>query len=220
MKITRHLHYTQNPDSCIRYELTFDPPVDVESTLGEVDAFYLPKHFTGEGTSNRIEKTANIINKNGLLHIREVMTPGEILSIELRSGFRLDKLAIGNEQVLQVYMGEEGFTYAVTIGKRGAVDVTGRVIEDKESYHSKFHANLDDTAFREYLVKLTLTDSIVAEKHATKPPDYLTAEESWAYLRIGRTKFFQLVKMGKIKRGPNNRYSRKALEQFFKSESD
>jgi hypothetical protein len=220
VKISRHIHYLQNPDSCIRYELTFDPPLDVESTLGKIDPLYPNMESSTEKSPKRIEKTANVINKNGLLHLSEVMKPGETLSIDLRSGFRLDKLVIGEEQVLQIYVGKEGLTYAVTIGKRGAIEVTGRVIEDKESYHSKLHANLDDTAFREYLVKLTLTDSIVAERHATKPPDYLTAEESWAYLRIGRTKFFQLVKMGKIKRGPNNRYSKKVLEQFFESESD
>ena len=56
MKISRHIHYIQNPVSCIRYELTFDPPIDVESTLGKIDPFYSDVVFSAKGNSNRMER--------------------------------------------------------------------------------------------------------------------------------------------------------------------
>ena len=93
----------QNPDSCHRFELTFDPPIEVVSTLGNVDPFYPNVDFTDDGNTNKVNITANVINKNGLLHITEVVNPGEIISIELQPGLRLDKMRKGDEQELQIY---------------------------------------------------------------------------------------------------------------------
>ncbi len=220
MKVSRHIHYTQNPDICLRQELKFDPPLEIESTLGKIDPLYPGVDFTIEGRSNRCARTAPVINKNGLLDITEIMEAGEVLSMELRPGERLDKVVLAEEHQLQMFAGNEGLLYFVTIGKRGAVRITGKVIPDKDNFLAKLKADLTDTAMRDYLAGRSLANSKVAKDAVENVPDYLTAEEAWTYLKIGRTRFFQLVSMKKIKRGPNQRYSKKDLDRYFESEKE
>jgi len=81
--------------------------MEVESTMGKVDQFYPDVDFTDDGNTNKVKKTANVINKNGLLHITEVVNIGEIVSIELQPGLRLDKMRKGDEQDLQIYTTEK-----------------------------------------------------------------------------------------------------------------
>jgi hypothetical protein len=161
-----------------------------------------------------------VINKNGLLDITEIMEAGEVLSMELRPGERLDKVVLAEEHQLQMFAGNEGLLYFVTIGKRGAVRITGKVIPDKDNFLAKLKADLTDTAMRDYLAGRSLANSKVAKDAVENVPDYLTAEEAWTYLKIGRTRFFQLVSMKKIKRGPNQRYSKKDLDRYFESEKE
>jgi hypothetical protein len=178
MKICRHLHYIQHPDSCFRYELTFDPPIDVESTLGKIDSFYIAKHFTGEGTSNRIEKTANVINRSGLLHIREVMVQGEVLSIDINSGYRLDQIVKGDDNELQVFVRETGLTYVFTIGKKGVFQVTGRVIKDDDGFYQKLNFDLTDMAMRNFIVRKSLANFDESLDVSENIPDLMDAREA------------------------------------------
>ena len=110
--------------------------------------------------------------------------------------------------------------YYITSGKKGAVDLSAMVVDDQDHHFSKLKANLTDTALRDYFVKRTLADSKAAGATIEQFPDYLTAEEAWEYLRIGRTKFFQLIKLGDIKKGPNNRYAKAELDRYFHSQEN
>lgn len=214
MKISRHIHYLQNPTTCLRYEMIFDPAIDVESTLGKVDSFYAGGHFFKDGSSNRIERTANVINKNGILQISEIMNIGERLSIEIAPGLRLDKLVVSDAHNFQILAGNNGFVYDFHIGKNGAVSITAIVIEDKDNYFAKLKANLKDTAWRDYLIKKTLADNQDVKDAVENVPDILKAEEAWDYLRIGRTTFYRLVKSGEIKQNKNRRYLKDDLDKY------
>jgi hypothetical protein len=107
--------------------------------------------------------------------------------------------------------------YYITSGKHGAVDLSAMAIDDADNFYTKLKSNITDTALRDYFVNRTLADSKAAREATEQIPDFLTAEEAWEYLRIGRTKFFQLVKLSEIKKGPNNRYSKDELDRYFHS---
>jgi len=80
MKISRHIHYFQNPDSCLRKKLTFNPPIEVESTLEKIDHLYAEAVLSRDGNSNRAEKAAKVINPNGMLVLADGMKPGGVAS--------------------------------------------------------------------------------------------------------------------------------------------
>ncbi len=212
MKITRHLHYIQNPDLCVRYELTFDPPVDVESTLGEIDAFYLPKHFTGEGTSNRLERTANMINNNGLLHIKEVMAPGEVISMDIMHGFRLDQIVKADENELQVFVRDTGLTYAFTIGKIGVFQVTGKVIKDDDGFYRDLKADLTDVSMREYVVRHSLADIDAVREPIEANPGIMNHKQAADYLNLSPATLYNIKEIPRLK---HNRYRKDDLDSYM-----
>jgi hypothetical protein len=214
VKISRHLHYIQNPDSCFRYELIFDPPIDVESTLGKIDPLYPDMESSTENSPKRLEKTANVINKNGLLHISEVMKPGETLSIDLRSGFRLDKLVIADENELQVLVRNKGLTYKFSIGKKGVFQVTGKVIKDDDGLYRDLKADLTDVSMREYVVMKSLSNSVGTTATVEATPDILNTKKAAKYLGRSESWLYKKAGSGEIHRTSHKMFRKSDLDAF------
>ena len=206
----------QNPDSCHRYELTFDPPIEVESTMGNVDPFYPDVDFTDDGITNKVEKTANVINKNGLLHITEVVNTGEIISIELQPGLRLDKMRKGDEQELQIYTTNKNLMYYITSGKRGAVDLSAMVIKDVDGFFHELESDLTDNAMRAYIVRHTLIESSQDLKYPKKLADILNHDQAAKYLNLSPKTLYNIKEITRLK---HNKYRKIDLDNYMDGKS-
>ncbi len=189
MKITRHIHYTQNPDACYRMELAFDPPLDVVSTIGKIEQFYPTLTPGAEGQSNKIERTANVLNKNGLLDIRETMGKGEILSIDIQPGFRLDQIVIAEENELQILGRDKGLCYHFIIGKVGMFLVTAKLIVDSDGFFQKLKFDLTDLAMRDYIVRRSLANTQESADIVSRIPDLMDSKEAAKHYTFSKSWF-------------------------------
>ncbi len=214
MKITRHLHYFQNPTTCIKHEFRFDPPIDIDSTIGKIDEVFKGFNLVGKLTA---AKVALIINRNGILDIRDVvMKPGESLSIEVPINHRLDSVTKDDSCQMQILVNDKSITYWFTIGMPGAVKITGRLIKDDDNFHGKLRTDLTDTAFRDYLVKRTLADINVVEKIAEKIPDLMNTKEAAKYLGQSTSWLYKEAESGTIPRTKNKKFLKSDLDKYLK----
>ena len=119
-----------------------------------------------------------MVNSNGLLHIREVMGSGEVLSIDIRSGYRLDKIVKADETEFQVIVRDVGLTYVFTMGKMGVFQVTGKVIKDDDGYYQKLNYDLTDMAMRNFIERKSLANFKESKETIEKIPDLMDAQEA------------------------------------------
>jgi hypothetical protein len=64
------------------------------------------------------------------------MEAGEVLSIELEPGKRLDRVVLAEEHQLQMFAGNEGLCTLLYWQARGG-KITGKVIPDKDNFLAK-----------------------------------------------------------------------------------
>ena len=207
MKITRHIHYFQNPTTCLKHEFTFDPPIDLPSTLGKIDEIF--KDFDLK-RKLKLEEVAPVINGSNILDIRNlVMNAGESLSIEAPIGYRLADVIKDDSCQMQILVNAETIIYWFTIGKTGAVGITGQLIKDDDSFHRKLKANLADIPFREYLVRRTLAD-VDMEKVT---PEIMSHSEAATYLKISPKTLYNKRDVPRLK---GNLYGKSELDMYLK----
>jgi len=212
MKTSRHIHYTQNKDSCVRLELNFEPPIEGEATLGQIKNLYPDDVLAGKGCSHYPVKTAKVINTAGILHLREIMNPGDVLSFELAPGYRMEKMVIDDTASLQIYVGNNGLLYLVSIGNKGVVEVTGQVVQDTDGVYRDLKANLQDTALRKYFVKLTLGDISATQKKGKVAKKYLSHDEAAELFGISPTTLYGIKD---IKRVKHNKYRIEDVDKYM-----
>ncbi len=140
MLISRHIIYTDNPVVCERIEIAFDPPIDIDSPLGKVESIYKDA-ISQRGVAVRREVSA-VINRSGILLVKEVMQSGELLTIRVRPKHRLNNVVLHQSHELQVLPDQQQLQYWITAGKDGAVEVTGEMVRDNEHFFSKLKSNL------------------------------------------------------------------------------
>ncbi|MBU1936420.1 helix-turn-helix domain-containing protein [bacterium] len=218
MKISRHIYFVDNPVRCWRGELKFDPPVEVASTLGKVEAIY-----TGVDPAVRRKQSTGrackpIINANGLLHIREVMHPGEVLSIDIRAGYCLNSIVCDPAHQLQILAAKEGLLYWFTIGKDGVLELTGQLVRDKDGFFSKLNSNLKDPNLRAYLVQRSLADSKTTDKAIKSTPDLMNTREAADYLRMAPSTLYKKSQSGEIHRTRNKKFHRDELDRYLRGD--
>jgi len=183
--------------------------------MGKVDPFYTDVDFHIDGNSNKVKKTANVINKNMILHITEVINPGEVISIELQSGLRLDKMRKGDEHGLQIYTTKNSLMYYITSGKQGAIEITSKVVDDTDNFFSKLKANLTDTELRDYFVKRTLADSKVVSDANEKIPEVMNITRAAEYLDVSVSWLEKKGGSGEIPRTRHKKYRKIDLDNWM-----
>ena len=213
MKISRNIHIQDTKDDSTRIEFNFDPPVEITSPLGALCEIY-----DGIGlTANMVaEKTFSGINANGILHVNEVMQAGEVFSIEIRKGYRLDEIVIAQENTLQIMVAHNCLQYWFIIGKNGVFEVTGKMIKDDDGFLGKLRADLKDTNMRSYLVKKSLADSDPSTTKIDNIQDVMKHKEAAAYLRMASQTLYNKVSTGEITRRSGKVYLKEDLDTYLR----
>jgi len=214
MKITRHIHYLENPTTCIRHEFKFDPPYELKSTLGKVDPIYPGFDFSKGGNRARLTKVEPIINKNGLLHIRELMNAGEVLSIELRVKHRLDKITLDDAHQLEILAGDNGLLYWINVGKTGALVVTGKLIPDIDRFFQLLKTNLTDPAVRNYIKQRSVVDGRTDINWSDLFPDVMNIAQAAVFLGLAESTVYKKAQSGEIPRNRNKKYLKVELDLY------
>ncbi|MBC8276920.1 MAG: helix-turn-helix domain-containing protein [FCB group bacterium] len=195
----------------MRVEFKFDPPVEIQSPLGALKEIYDGIDLTAHMVA---EQTFSGINENGILHVTEVMKAGEVFSIEVRKGHRLDKIVIDLVHTLQIMAAHNCLQYWFTIGKDGVFEITGQLIRDDDGFLGKLRTDLRDTNMRSYLVKRSLADSEKLSIDEVEFPGIMAADEAAQYLRISKS---TLYKKTEIPRTKNKKFRKVDLNNYLKS---
>ncbi len=211
MKISKHIHFFQNPDSCYRYELKFEPPIEIESTLGKVKSFYLSENMKQPG-SKKLETVANILNENSIIDIREPMKTGETLSVEIGSNYRLENIVFDLEHHYQLYIYEQGFMYWFTTGKDGVFALTANLVKDTENYFSQIRSGIKDIAMRDYVKRLSLANSDSKQEKVEEFPEVMSHAQAAKFLGISKGTLYNNREVPRMK---GNRYSKNALLKYL-----
>ena len=213
MKTTRHIHINDSKDGCIRQEFSFDPPIELQSTLGAIDEIYAGVDLEGHVIA---EEIIPVINRNGILHISEVMKAGAVFSIEVRKGYRLNKIVIDSANTLQLLATPHKILYWFTIGRDGIFEITGELVKDDDGILGKLKADLKDPHMRGYLVKRSLADSEVSMAKLDEPPKIMKHNEAAKYLRLASQTLYNKVAAGEIPRRPGNVYLKEDLDAYIR----
>lgn len=219
MIISRHIRYIDNPEVCIRQELVFDPPVDVESTLGRSDAdIYRGIEFRSKDFPGPWVKP--IIHEDGILHIREPMAIGEIVSIELRQNHILDSITFDDRHNLQLLLWENlddkvgGFIYWLTCGKDGILEVQAKLKNDRDGYYQKLKSNIRDLPYREYLVKKAVSQDIIEPVKESDYPHIMDNKMAASYLGIAVSTLYKISPL-ELPRTAQGRFRKKDLNDYL-----
>ncbi len=219
MKISRHIRYIdiEGADYCIRRDMRFDPPVEIESTIGASDPdIYKELDFTTVEADTAKGRTARIVNEASVLLVNEVMSAGEVLSVELRIGHRLKDIVLDSAHELRILAWDEGLLYWVTAGRDGVLEITGQVVPDDEGFFRKLKANLTDTAFRAYIVQRSLADTKVTLERVDRVPDVMTTEEAARYLGISKWTLYKKAGSGEIPRTRHKKFLKTDLDIYLR----
>lgn len=200
---------------CERIEISFDPPIDIDSSLGSVESLYKDEILKRGAAVRR--KVSAVINQNGILHVKEVMQSGELLTIRVRPKHRLNNIVLHQSHELQVLPDQQRLQYWITAGKDGAVEVTGEMVKDDENFFSKLKSNLTNMPLRAYIVQETLLDRM-GIPNAVVVPDVMTTAEAADYLSLSKSKVYKLAQSGSLKRTPQKRYRKSDLDDYMRSQ--
>jgi excisionase family DNA binding protein len=182
--------------------------------MGKVESVY-KDDILRQGHAQRRETSA-VINHNGILHIKEVMKAGEVLSVRLRPRYRLKNVVLGSAHQLQVIPDDKRLQYWITVGRDGVVEITGEMARDDDNLFAKLRSNLKDIPFRAYAVQQTLA---AREGNPIAPavPDVMTTQEAAHYLLLSVSKVYKLAQSGELKRTPQKRFRKPDLDAYLQS---
>ncbi len=215
MLISRHLVFIDMLVGCWRQELCFDPPLEIDLSLGKISSI-LNSHMPPKGTSSgSLRKCKPVVNANHILHVNEVMKTGESLSVGIRPGFRLNNITLDPSHSLQILANDYGLVFWFSIGRDGVFEITGEMVKDDDRYFTKLKSNLKDIPFRAYIVQRSLADSKVTMAEIAKPPDLMDTKTAAKYLGVSTSKVYKLAESGVIPRTPNKRYRRVDLDTYL-----
>jgi predicted DNA-binding transcriptional regulator AlpA len=215
MLITRHIIYRDQASACWRQELRYDPPLEIDLSLGKVSSILNSQSSRKNRSGGSLRKCKPIVNANGILHINEVVKAGETISIVLRPNYRLKNVVLGEAHSLQALVDEQGFQYWFTIGQDGAFEMTGSLVRDDEGFFLKLQKNLKDIPFRAYIVQLTLADTKVTLAAHDKPPDLMDTKAASKYLGISDSTLYKKAQAGLIPRTPDTKFRRVDLDAYL-----
>jgi excisionase family DNA binding protein len=217
MLISRHLIYIDAPTGCWRQELLYDPPLEIDLSLGMVSSILNSQMAPKGTTKGSLRKCKPIINANDILHINEVMKAGETVSIVLRSGYRLRDIVLRDTHQLLVLVDDKGLHYWFTIGQDGVFEVTGTMLKDNEGMHSRLKANLRDIPYRAYVVQRSLASVNQISDALDKPKDVMSTNEAAKYLGISASTLYKIAGSGKVPRTPQKKFLRADLDAYLAS---
>ncbi len=202
---------------------TFPEPVDPGNTLGsEYPEMFKGVDFTAEGFS-REPIIGNIINDANVLCIREVVKEGNVISFEIRPGYRLKNITMVPEHHLDIGIWHSennepvGFLYIFIAGKDGIFETTALLVKDDEDYLAKLARDIKDGAFRKYIVKKSLADSKMTQELAEKMPEVMTHEQAAKYLQLSKKTLYNNRDIPRLK---HNRYSKLDLDKYLAKKKD
>lgn len=217
MRIHHHIFIEDYPSVCLRQDYRFSPPVRVESLLGKIRSFY------GESEGNHPKREASgshcepVINRNEILDFQESVTKGTLVSIAVRSGFRLAEICMDQMHALQIIADTVRLQYWFTAGQDGVFQVTGKMVKDSEGWHAKLLADLIDIPFRSYIVQRSLADSRVALAEINKLPEVMSTREAAKYLAVSTSKLYKKAEAGLIFRTPDKKFRKVDLDTYLAS---
>lgn len=210
MEISKHIHYRDNLEKCYRFEFNFNPPRKAPSTLGKVEVFY------DDSPPDKFTHCDDIINNNHILQLREIMEPGEVLSIEVRKGYILRNISFSEEHQLQIYVNQgNSFLYWITVGKRGVLELTANLVKDEHNLCGRLARNLSDVGVRNTILKILLTNTVVELEDLGKVPELMKHSEAAKYLRISESSLYKKVALKEIKRTRNKKYRKDDLDEYI-----
>ena len=218
MKVTRHVHFLDSPTKypegvAVPHKTvsTFDPPRNLGSTIGKIEVIY-PLTLFAHSRNKMSPETIFPIVKNVILHIRELMKAGEVLSVELRVGHCLRNLTLDPVHSLQLLAGDTGLLYWITVGREGHLEVTGQVVKDTDGVFRKLKSDLTDTTMRDYLVKRSLADSGAKAEEAEQVADVMTHAQAAHYLQLSPKTLYNNRAIPRLK---HNRYRKEDLDRYL-----
>lgn len=214
MLVSRHIIYTDNPVACERIAIVFDPPMDIDSPLGKVESVYKDRIREAEQASRRECKP--IVNANGILHVKEVMRAGELLTLRIRPGYCFRNMVLDRAHALQVLPDTDRLQYWITVGIDGVVEVTGEMVKDDEDFFAKLKSDLKDIPFRAYIPQRTLADTKVTLDQIRALPDVMDTKVAARYLGVSVSKMYKLAEAGQIPRTPHKKFRKVDLDNYLK----
>ena len=202
---------------------TFPEPVDPGNTLGSVD----PEMFKGVDFKAedviREPINGNILNDANVLRIREAVKVGNLISFEIRPGYRLKDITLDPEHSLQLYIWHlekdvaGGFLYWFTAGKDGIFEITALLVKDDENYLANLASDIKDVSLRDYIVKKSLADSKLTHELVEKIPDVMTHKQAAKYLQLSIKTLYNNRDIPRLK---HNRYSKLDLDKYLAKKKD
>lgn len=215
MLVRHHIHFIDKPDECIRQEFSFDPPADVPALIGNEGPVYGPQATNNDGYQCKQKHVPAVVSPAGILHVVELVEPGTIISIILRSGHTLQEIGLRSEDYLLVLPNPEGLLVWVTVGLPGIFVLTAQVIDDKGAMRSKLAKHKADLPLQEYLIRqMRRLDAGTHPTQATHA-DIMNHKEAAAYLHMGESTLYRKVHEGVIRRSPARKYRKSDLEDFL-----
>lgn len=215
MKISNHIHFVDQEDQCLRYDIHIDQPTHLGALLGNDDRVSSLGSIHPANAIPPPQEVPVIVSATGILHVVEAMPMGSVLSVALRSGHVVQDLVIRPGDDLTVLASAERLVLWIISGQDGILSVKARLTPDKDHVLSKIRQNLSDLPLREYLTRKMCFYPQSGDPHKIDWPDVMKLPEAAAFLRMGESTLRTCVAEGRVRRTPSKKFLRKDLEAYL-----
>jgi excisionase family DNA binding protein len=212
---------------CETYSYTLNTEIDFPYAAGMLQELTPKEPFPTKNYKPEISDLP-LFNEKGLGKLIPEVGPKGIYYLELRPGYKLEKLYVEpDELIIDIYYGghaviDKSSSHKSLIysfynpTRRKYISITAAIEKDDQKVYSKLKSDPKDIYWRQHFVRLAM-EKIDSEKSKSKLSEYMTVDEVAKLLKLSKKTIRNWTSEGKIpsvKLGSAVRYRKTQIDNW------
>ena len=210
--------------------------IDFPFIAGELQELIPKKDQFGKKSNLEISNTP-LFNEKGLGKLVPDVGPKGIYYLELRPGYKLEKLYVEPDDVIvDIYFGglatldksssHKSLVYSFyNPTRRTAINISCRLINDSENIWQKIYMYPDDLYWRQYFIKQAMTGNVISLESSPAQKELMNQDQIAEYLQVSKKTIQNwttngIIPFEKLPGTREVRYRKSEIDTLLKSGND